>query len=326
MTDARDEEEKVVTQAARKAPKIAGAPISWGVSEVPGWGAQLSPDRVLGEMRGLGLSATEFGPDGFLPDAPEDKAALLARFDLTAVGSFVPVVLHRENSELIPTIERVLADYSAAGAEVLVLAAVSGNDGYDSRPELGHDEWRMLLHTLDRLSAIAAEHGVTAVLHPHAGTVIETRADVDRVLEGSNIPFCFDTGHLMIGGTDPVAFAADHSDRIAHAHLKDVSHAGIETVSSGAKSYYDAVAAGELYRPLGQGDLDIRAILSSLDAVGYEGWFVLEQDQVLHAEPAAGTGPVADARASVDFLRGVLDELGHTGQASQPSHRTEAAS
>ena len=39
--------------------KIAGAPISWGVCEVPGWGYQLTPNRMLAEMREVGLSATE---------------------------------------------------------------------------------------------------------------------------------------------------------------------------------------------------------------------------------------------------------------------------
>ena len=43
--------------------RIAGAPISWGVCEVPGWGHQLAPDRVLTEMREVGLAATEVGPD-----------------------------------------------------------------------------------------------------------------------------------------------------------------------------------------------------------------------------------------------------------------------
>ena len=47
--------------------RIAGAPISWGVCEVPGWGYQLEPNKVLSEMRELGLAATELGPDGFLP-------------------------------------------------------------------------------------------------------------------------------------------------------------------------------------------------------------------------------------------------------------------
>ena len=69
--------------------RVAGAPISWGVCEVPGWGHQLTPDRVLTEMREVGLVATEFGPDGFLPDAPAEKAKVLAAHGLTAVGGFV---------------------------------------------------------------------------------------------------------------------------------------------------------------------------------------------------------------------------------------------
>ena len=57
--------------------KIAGAPISWGVCEVPGWGYQLDRDRVLTEMRGAGLTATELGPDGFLPTDTEKLKSVL---------------------------------------------------------------------------------------------------------------------------------------------------------------------------------------------------------------------------------------------------------
>ena len=76
------------------ANRIAGAPISWGVCEVPGWRHQLSPQRVLTEMREVGLAATEVGPDGFLPADPARLAHTLAEHDLHAVGGFVPVVLH----------------------------------------------------------------------------------------------------------------------------------------------------------------------------------------------------------------------------------------
>src|SRR3989442_14785958 len=61
--------------------RIAGAPISWGVSEVPGWGHQMRRERVLTEMRELGLAATEAGPDGFLPDDPGELRELLAAYD-----------------------------------------------------------------------------------------------------------------------------------------------------------------------------------------------------------------------------------------------------
>jgi inosose dehydratase len=75
--------------------KIAAAPISWGVCEVPGWGHQMSPARVLQEMSELGFSATEFGPEGFLPMDPTLKVSILKEHAMTAVGGFVPVILRR---------------------------------------------------------------------------------------------------------------------------------------------------------------------------------------------------------------------------------------
>ncbi|HLS49142.1 MAG TPA: inosose dehydratase, partial [Actinomycetaceae bacterium] len=111
--------------------RIAGAPISWGVCEVPGWGHQMEPERVLQEMTALGLSATEFGPQGWLPEAPAERAAALAGHDLSAVGAFVPVVLHDPNHDPVPEVDRELDSFAAAGGDVLVLSANSGQDGYD---------------------------------------------------------------------------------------------------------------------------------------------------------------------------------------------------
>ena len=77
------------------AMKLAGAPITWGVSEVPGWGHQLGRDRVLAEIAGAGLRATELGPRGFLPEDPAELRRRLAEHGLTLVAGFVPAVLHR---------------------------------------------------------------------------------------------------------------------------------------------------------------------------------------------------------------------------------------
>lgn len=292
--------------------RIATAPISWGISEVPGWGIQLPPERVLAEMAELGYTATEIGADGFLPEAPADKATKLREYDMTAIGSFVPVVLHKEDVDPLPRIERELASYAAAGGDSLVVCAVTGLVGYDvTREPLTEAEWATLFGNLDRITEVAAAQGVRAALHPHVGSVVETEDDVNRVLEGSTVPFCFDTGHLMIGGTDPVAFAAQHADRISHTHLKDVSLEWMHKVKDGEISYYDACIEG-LYTPLGQGDVDVRAIVTSLVDSGYPGWFVLEQDKIVQEVPAAGEGPISDARASVTFLRGVLTEIGAT--------------
>ncbi|MEV6968740.1 sugar phosphate isomerase/epimerase [Hamadaea sp. NPDC051192] len=285
------------------ADRIAGAPISWGVCEVPGWGHQMAPDRVLTEMRDVGLAATEFGPDGFLPDAPADKADLLRQFGLRAVGGFVPVVLHDPAVDVLAAVAPALTAFTAAAASTLVLAADSGATGYDGRVELDEKAWRTLLDNLDRIAEAAAGRGVTATLHPHVGTIVERRADVDRVLDGSRIPLCLDTGHLLIGGTDPVALAAAAPERIAHTHLKDVDDALAARVRAGELTYTDAVRAG-MYRPLGQGDIDIAAIVRGLESAGYTGWYVMEQDAILTAEPPADGGPVADVRASLAFLGG----------------------
>jgi inosose dehydratase len=142
-----------------------------------------------------------------------------------------------------------------------------------------------------------------ATLHPHVGTLVERPGEVRRVLDGSVIALCLDSGHLLIGGTDPAELAREAAGRVAHAHLKDVDAAWADRVRDGAVSYTEAVAAG-LYRPLGQGDVDVAGLVGALREAGYDGWFVLEQDTVLTAEPA-GAGPADDVRTSLAYLRGL---------------------
>jgi inosose dehydratase len=118
--------------------RIAGAPISWGVCEVPDW----RPAPVLAEMRQVGPAATESGPEGFLPPDPDAMAAVLAARGLTAVGGFTPVVLHERTHDPLPAIERLLDGYTTSGAATPVLSAATGRDDYGSRPDLDEDGWR----------------------------------------------------------------------------------------------------------------------------------------------------------------------------------------
>ena len=283
--------------------KIAGAPISWGVCEVPGWGYQLTPERVLAEMRDVGMSATELGPEGFLPSDPAQLTALLDSFGLRCVGQFAPVLLHDRDHDPLPDIAAPLDALIATGADVLILAAATGSDGYDVRPTLDDGQWATLLANLDRLADAAAERGVLAVLHPHVGTMVETRDEVDRVLNGSAIRLCLDTGHLLIGGTDPLQLARRVPDRIAHAHLKDVDAKLAADVQAGTLTYTEAVRRG-MYTPLGAGDVDIAGIVTALRSNGFDGWFVMEQDTILDAEPT-DEGPLRDVAASVTFMQNV---------------------
>lgn len=295
--------------------RVAGAPISWGVCEVPGWGYQMDPETVLTQMRAVGLAATEFGPDGFLPDAPADKAATLAGHGLAAVGQFVPVVLHEAGHDPVPDVERAMQGLLAAGASTVVIAAATGSDGYDERPTIDDQGWSTLLGNLDRIDAAAAAHGLTATIHPHVGTMVCSGAETQRVLAGSAIGLCLDTGHLLIGGANPVAIAVAHPGRIAHTHLKDVRLSLARKVQDGSVSYSDAVAGG-MYVPLGAGDVDVAAIVTALETAGYRGWYVLEQDAMLAGKPGenpTGAGvvpdPLDDVRTSIGYLLSVADRL-----------------
>ena len=152
---------------------VAAAPISWGVCEVPGWGYQLSRERVLGEMAELGVVATELGPDGFLPEDPVGCSELLASFGLSALGGFVTLVLHEPAVDPLPEAKRSLDRLVRTGAEVMVVAAVSGQEGYDQALELGAAGWATLLANLDKVAQLAETAGVTMGLHPHVGTLVE---------------------------------------------------------------------------------------------------------------------------------------------------------
>ncbi|WP_238343066.1 TIM barrel protein [Nocardioides cynanchi] len=280
--------------------RIAGAPISWGVCEVPDWGFQLDADAVLSQMRDLGLAATEFGPDGFLEIAPAARAAQLASYRLRAVGGFLPILLHDPSYDPLPEVERFMDGCVACGAGVVVLAAFTGVAGYDARPALGDDGWRVLLGNLDRIADLARSRGLVAALHPHVGTMVESGAETERVLAGSRVGLCVDTGHLLVGGADPVAITAAHPERVVHVHLKDVDAAMAARVRAGEVTFGDAVRDG-MFRPLGAGDVDIETMVAVLETAGYRGWYVLEQDVKLHG-PEQRDDPLADVRTSLAYL------------------------
>ena len=287
------------------ASRIAGAPISWGVCEVPGWGYQLPADVVLEQMRELGLSATELGPDGFLPDDPQEKVDVLTDYDLRAVGQFVPVVLHDAEFDPLPDVIRAIDALTIAQASTVVIAAATGLTGYDIRPQLADEQWVTLLRNLDRIDVAATESGLRATLHPHVGTMVESGADALRVIEGSTIALCLDTGHLLIGGGDPGAVVQQHADRIGHVHLKDVRLELARRVQHGELTYAEAVGQG-MYVPLGTGDVPVELIVRGLEDGGYRGWYVLEQDTML-ADAPGGTAhsPLDDVSNSVAYLMSV---------------------
>jgi len=132
----------------------------------------------------------------------------------------------------------------------------------------------------------------------------QTADEVERFLQSSSSAMCLDTGHLAIGGSDPVALANDGFDRIGHVHLKDIDGEVALRLRGGELGLVEAVRHG-LFRPLGDGDVPVAEIAAVLARRGYYGWLVLEQDTALDRVPPAGGGPVDDVRRSIEFLRSV---------------------
>lgn len=303
--------------------RVAGAPITWGVCEVSGWGFQMSVDRVLGEVSELGLTAIELGPPGFLPTDPPALRRSLGRFGLELVAGFVPLVLHdaARRTEELKQARSAATQLRAGGASVMVLAADTGVGNYEHSPELDRDGWKSLATGVAAVEELAFEQGLRVALHPHLGTMVESPDQVESLLEISSVGLCLDTGHLLAGGGDPVALAKSSPDRIIHSHLKDVDATTAERVRSGAESYYQAVKNG-MYRPLGAGDVDVAAIVNALEGSGYRGWYVLEQDVVLEGDPPPRRGPIEAARDSYLFLQSLVagkdSRLTRDGTAARP--------
>jgi len=287
--------------------RLASAPISWGVCEVPGWGIELPIDQVLSEMASLGFKATELGSDGYLPDDPSDLRRVVESHGLGMIGGFVPVVVHEPSQQnaSLEAARRAAALMAGAGASVFISAAVTSWD-WAPREPVDDRGWDFAATMFAKIDQIAADHGMVQALHPHYGTIVETRADVEQVLDVSDVGFTLDTGHLMMGGCDPLEFVEQHFDRIRHVHLKDVDMAVAQKVVSGELTLMAGVQSG-MFCNLGIGDVPIDKIVLALEHRRYDGWYVVEQDAAITGTEEAAESPLADVAASVDHLRMLLE-------------------
>jgi len=290
--------------------RIAGAPVSWGIIEIPDWGYQMPAERVLKEAASLGLGAVEAGPEDFLPSEPSKVSDILARYGLKLVGGFVPAVLYDpdQREEELAHVEERAEFFAAAGADVVVLAAMAGSESYEEVVEIDEGSWRTLFESLKSVEEICDRRGIAVSLHHHYGTVIERDDQLKRFLEGSEMGLCLDTGHLSIGGSDPVEIAEFAGPRVNHVHLKDVDLDVAGRLADRDLSFKEA-AQKNAFRPLGEGDVDVGGVVDRLEGSGYRGWYVLEQDSVVEAEPPESKGPVSEVRKSLKFLESRLGDL-----------------
>jgi inosose dehydratase len=290
--------------------RVGSAPISWGICEVPGWGAQLPVERVLREMAELDLTATELGSIGYFPTDPGELLTLLDRFGMQLTGGFNALCLH-DHARTDEMLTRAVASadrLAAAGATHFVTCAVSDPDDWQ-RPHLSDGEWATLFANLDRLDDLCRERGLVQAFHPHVDSLVETAPEIQRVLDSTTVGFVLETGHMLIGGMDPLAFAVEHVGRVVLVHLKDVNVDLVEPLNSDELTLMQAVQAG-IFPPLGSGGAPIADVVHALENAGYTGRYVIEQDAALtEGLPADGDGPVRDVRSSVAYLQSIAQTI-----------------
>ncbi len=284
-------------------PKIAGQPVSWGINYLPGWGVQLSAATVLDEMRQLGIVATEYQPGLFPPDA-ERARELLSEYGVRAIAGWVPTYLYGDDLQgSLEAIGPSLAFLKELGADIATVGAIGPQQEFEKRLELSPAEWDRMYAGLNRLDALCREYRLTAALHPHVGTAVETPSDIAKVQQNTRMGFCYDSGHIFCGGGDPVEMYEQLRDRIVHVHLKDVNLAVAKGLRRRTTTWAQAVGDGA-FPPLGEGDLNLKRVAASLAASEYRGWYVIEQDVRLGPEQA--DQPTRNMKTSMAYLDAVL--------------------
>ena len=288
--------------------RIAISPVTWGVDFAdapnnPPW------EKVLDEIEQSGVGALELGPVGYLPEEPERLRDILSSRSLTSVGSFIFDDLHdpSQADRILTLAERASLAIAASGGGVLVI--IDRPDDVRVRtagrsavaPRLDDDRWRSMLDQITRVSDVAHRHGLRPVVHPHAGGYIEFEDEVERLVDDMDVDLCIDTGHFAYARIDPVAAIERYAGRIGHMHLKDIRPDVLARVDAEGLSFWEAIEAG-IFCPLGEGLVDLSAVLDALDAAHFDGYATIEQDRV------PGTGE------ALDDVRQSLAVLDHVGR------------
>jgi inosose dehydratase len=264
---------------------------------------------MLDEMAASGYSGTEISYN-FPHDVAKLKLELKQR-GLRAAGAFHALDLRDPTTHdaALQGIAAVADRLQALDSTVLILSdapsasrlAVAGcvaSNGSDGLSERG---WQALGQGLNRAGELLASRGMRAVFHPHVGTYVETRAEIDRfcqVTDPTLVGLCPDTGHLAYAGVNPDDIFQDYGDRIGYVHLKDVDEAKLVQVRSQHIGFVDAVELG-LFVGLGQGSVPISSIMETLTRVAYRGWIIVEQD-----------APKNPLRSAMDNRRFLREEFG----------------
>jgi inosose dehydratase len=286
---------QIATHASRRprggAEPLAEAPIGvvpiiWNNADLPGRGPLIPAQVVLDEIARLGYAGTQIGV-GF-PRGEELARELATRhLRLAEVYAAIPCGADGPHAEAMDIARERLAELHAAAGDVLVVALqrTEERDAWvgraDAAPPLTERGWGSLAELLDTLGRETEELGHLLAFHNHGGTYVETAAEIERLVRGTNpdrVGICLDVGHAVVGGGDPSAMLARYGARVVHVHLKDIAAEPLRALRQGRLIGFEAALEERIFAPLGRGVLDLPSVLQVLAARDYRGWLMVEQD------------------------------------------------
>jgi myo-inosose-2 dehydratase len=268
-------------------------PIAWSNDDMPALGGATPLETCLAEARAAGYAGIELGNK--FPREASVLRPILARHGLALVSGWWSGRLRERSVEAeLAALGPHTALLAEMGCEVLIFAETSGgiagrrDTPLSRRPRL--DDWGGFGRKLTELAEALAVRGLRLAYHHHMGTVVETAAEIDRLMasSGAAVGLLLDTGHLAFAGADPAVLAGRHRERIVHVHCKDVRAEVLARAKAADWSFLDAVVEGVFTVP-GDGAIDFAAVLVALGP--YAGWLVVEAEQ----DPAKAD-PLAYAR------------------------------
>lgn len=293
--------------------KIGINPITWTNDDVPELGGDTPLETCLSETSQAGYAGTELG--GKFPRNSSALAEVLATYNLDLVsgwydGRILENTIDQELDAILPHLT-LLRD---VGARHVVYADTSRgrhgaiHDPISQRPTLMEDEWKAYGEKITTLSERFADFGVRMAFHHHMGTIIETDAEIDRLMAGTGEAFglLYDTGHCMFSGGDPKALLQRHVGRVVHVHCKDFRPDVLARARAEDMSFMGAVMEGIFMVP-GDGAQDYLTLLKILADNGYAGWLVVEAEQ----DPAKAH-PLTYATMGYKNLKALAEEAGLT--------------
>ncbi|WP_096785797.1 myo-inosose-2 dehydratase [Rhodobacter sp. CZR27] len=261
-------------------------PIAWSNDDDQSIGAHLTLDDCLSDCRRIGFDGIEKGHK-----MPNDGSALKARlgeYGLRFVSGWHSTHLLARDIETEKAAMQGFIDMlKAAGSDRIITCecsnTVHGRDGVavNDRPRLTEEEWARFTAGIDALAEFAAAQGITLVYHHHAGTIIESEDEIDRLMASTRtMNLLLDTGHCTFGGGDPLRVAEKHMGRVRHIHAKNLRPAILAEVRGQGLSFLEGVRRGLFTVPGDpEGCADFLSVLKVAARHGYDGWLVIEAEQ-----------------------------------------------